>query len=177
MKTRTYLRLALLIPFLVWGICVLFFVIWSATDNSGPVTNESTILGMILWAILFYVFGIIGWFLPYLLLSIVLLVWSFRSRVQTLMKVFAWSPVVMAGLIVIFLSMISASTQDWDMFQSNPLANSQNFFGSPLWFVLLTLVWGYICVGLGFGLYEILRRRGFIKDEATAESMPHPEPS
>jgi hypothetical protein len=34
MKTVPYLRLALLIPFLVWGICVLFFSIWSASDSS-----------------------------------------------------------------------------------------------------------------------------------------------
>jgi len=177
MKTKTFLRLSLLTPFLVWGICVLFFLIWSAFDGSGPVANESTMVGIILWSVLFYVFGIIGWFLPYLLLSIVLLVWSFRSRAEVLMKVFAFSPVAMAILIVIFLSMISMSTQDWDMFSSNPLANAENFFGSPLWFVILTLVWGYVCVGVGFGVYKILQRRGFIKDEAITTSVPLPEPS
>jgi len=175
MKTTTFLRLSLLIPFLVWGICVLFFIVWSATDSGGPTANESTILGVMLWAILFYVFGIIGWFLPYLLLSLVLLVWSFRSRAQTLMKVFAWSPVAMAVLIVIFLTIISVSTQDWDMFLLNPLVSTENFFGSPLWFVILTLVWGYICVGVGFGLYTILQRPGLIKDEVISASLPVPE--
>ena len=175
MKTITYLRLSLLIPFLVWGICVLFFIIWSASDSGGPVTSESTITGIILWSILFYVFGIIGWFLPYMLLSIVLLIWSFRSRAEVLMKVFALSPILMTVLIVIFLSMISISTQDWDMFSTNPLANAESFFGSPLWFVLLTLVWGYACVGAGFGIYKILQRRGVIKDEVIPASMPLPE--
>jgi hypothetical protein len=134
-------------------------------------------MGILLWAMLFYVFGIIGWFLPYLLLAITLLIWSFRGRVQTLMKVFALSPVAMVILIVIFLSVISASTQDWDMFASNPLANTENFFGSTLWFVILTLAWGYICVGIGFGIYKILQQRGLIKDEAIPASMPLPEPS
>lgn len=177
MKTTTYLRLSLLIPFLVWGICVLFFIIWSSSDSSGPVANESTIIGILLWSVLFYVFGIIGWFLPYLLLSIVLLVWSFRSRAEVLMKAFALSPIAMAILVVIFLSIISMSTQDWDMFSSNPLANTENFFGSPLWFVILTLVWGYICVGVGFGIYKILQGRGLIKDDVITTSIPLPEPS
>lgn len=177
MRTITFLRLSLLIPFLVWGICVLFFIVWSATDRGGPTANESTILGIMLWAILFYVFGIIGWFLPYLLLSLVLLFWSFRSRAEVLRKVFAWSPVAMAVMIVIFLSIISLSTQDWDMFLSNPVASAENFFASPLWFVILTLVWGYICVGIGLGIYEILQRRGLIKDEVIPASLPVPEPS
>ena len=177
MKTTTFLRLSLLIPFLVWGMCVLFFVLWSGSDSSGPVANESSMLGIILWSILFYVFGIIGWFLPYLLLSFILLFWSFRSRAGVLMKVFALSPVAMAILIVVFLSMISASTQDWDMFLSNPLVSTENFFGSPLWFVILTLVWGYICVGIGFGIYKILRRRGLIKDEVNPAAVPVPAPS
>jgi hypothetical protein len=177
MKTTTFLRLSLLIPFLVWGICVLFFIVWSATDSGGPTANESTILGVMLWAILFYVFGIIGWFLPYLLLSLLLLVWSFRSQAQTLKRLLAWSPVAMAVLIVIFLSIISMSTQDWDMFLSNPLVSPENFFGSPLWFVILTLTWGYICVGVGFGIYRILQRRGHIRDEAVPAPVPLPEPS
>lgn len=177
MKTTTFLRLSLLIPFLVWGICVLFFIVLSAADSSGPTTNESTIMGIMVWAMLFYVFGIIGWFLPYLLLSLVLLVWSFRARAEVLMKVFALSPLAMSALIVIVLSVISASSQDWDMFQANPLASAENFFASPLWFVILTLLWGYICVGVGFGIYKILQRRGFIKDEAGPAPMPVPEPS
>jgi hypothetical protein len=176
MKTKTFLRLSLLIPFLVWGICILFFVLWSGSDSNGPVANESTIVGIILWTILFYVFGIIGWFLPYVLLAMVLLIWSLRGRAQTLMNVFALSPVAMAVLIVIFLSVISASSQDWDMFLSNPLVSAENFFGSPLWFVILTLLWGYICVGVGFGIYKILQRRGFIRDEVIPDSMLVHEP-
>jgi hypothetical protein len=177
MKTTTYLRLSLLTPFLVWGICVLFFLILGAAGSSGLTVDESTILGIMLWAIVFYVFGIIGWFLPYLLLSLVLLVWSFRARAEVLMKVFALSPVAMAILVVLFLSMISFGSQDWSMFVTNPLSDAENFFGSPLWFVILTLIWGYACVGAGFGIYKTLQRRGFIKDDAVTASMPLPEPS
>jgi hypothetical protein len=83
----------------------------------------------------------------------------------------------MSVLIVIVLSVISAGSRDWDMFQANPLASAENFFGSPLWFVILTLLWGYICVGAGFGIYKILQRRGLIKDEVIPASLPVPEPS
>lgn len=177
MKTITYLRLSLLTPLLVWGICVLLLILLSALDSSGRAINESTMTGIIIWSILFYVFGIIGWILPYLLLSIILLVWSFRSRTEVLMKVFALSPVAMATLVVLFLSMISFGSQDWSMFSKNPLSNAENFFGSPLWFVILTLIWGYACVGAGFGIYKILQRRGIIRDETIPTSVPLPEPS
>lgn len=166
MKTTTYLRLSLLIPFLVWGLFLLFFIIWSALDPNGPETSGTSVIpGLILWTILFYVFGILGWFLPYLLLSLILLVWSFRSRAEVLMKVLALSPVAMAILIVVFMSMLSIGSQDWNMFSSNSATNFENFFGSPVWFAILALVWGYICVGFGFGIYKLLKQRGIIKDE------------
>lgn len=177
MKTTTFLRFSLLIPFLVWGICVLLFIFWSRLEGSDPTANESSVAGIMLWAMLFYVFGIIGWFVPYLLLALGLLVWSFRARAETLMKVFALSPLAMSVLIVIVLSVISAGSQDWGMFQANPLASAENFFASPLWFVFLTLLWGYICVGAGFGIYKILQRGGFIRDAAAPASIPVPEPS
>jgi hypothetical protein len=79
-------------------------------------------------------------------------------------------------LIALFLSIISLSTQDWDMFWSNGLAGAENFFGSLLWFLILTLVWGYACVGAGFVIYKILKQREFIKDKALIASLPLPEP-
>lgn len=172
MKTTTYLRLALLIPFLVWGLCVLFFAIWSSFESSGLESMGSNVItGLFLWTILFYTFGIIGWFLPYLLLSAILLVWSFRSRAQVLMKVFALSPLAMAILIVSFMSLLSLGADDWNTFSPNPMANFESFFGSSVWFALLALIWGYICVGVGLGVYKLLQWLGFIKDEVRAEPM------
>ena len=48
----------------------------------------------------FYVFGIIFWFLPYALLSLILLVLSFISQARVTMKVFALSPLAMTLLTI-----------------------------------------------------------------------------
>ena len=173
MKTTTYLRLSLLIPFLVWGIGVLFFIVLSSLEpNAAEGMESNVILGLVFWTVLFYVFGIIGWLLPYVLLSLALLVWSFRSRVQVLMKAFALSPIAKALLIVIFVNITSIGAGNWDMFSDNPTGNLENFFGSNLWFVILTLIWGYICVGIGYGIYKLLQRLGYIKEEVKVESVP-----
>lgn len=178
MKTITYLRLSLLIPLLVWGIGVLFFILWSKFENSGfAASGSTTITGLILWPILFYVFGILGWFLPYLMLSLVLLFWSFISRTEVLMKGFALAPVVMAILILAFLNLLSIGSPDWNILSSSPIGEAHDFFGSDLWFVILTLIWGYICEGVGFGLYKILQQLKFIKDEAITMSTPLNEPA
>jgi hypothetical protein len=171
MKTITYLRCSLLIPFLVWGACVLLFLLVAALEPAGSeFMGSNLILGLIFWTILFYVFGILGWFLPYVLLSLVLLVLSFRSRAQVLMKVFALSPLVMTILIVIVVNMWSIGTGSWEMFSYNPTENFENFFGSNLWFAILTLTWGYLCVGIGFGLHKLLQRLGYIRDVESTET-------
>jgi hypothetical protein len=172
MKTRTYLRLSLLTPFLVWGVCVLFFIILSTFESNGSESmGSSVVVGLVFWVVLFYVFGIVGWFLPYVLLSLLLLIWSFRSRTQVLMKGFALSPFAMTILIVIFVNMLSIGTGGWDMFSSNSAENFENFFVSNLLFGILALIWGYICIGLGFGIYKSSQRLGFIRDEANTGSV------
>jgi hypothetical protein len=166
MKTTTYLRLSLLIPFLVWGLCGLFFIIWSAlSPNRSETSGASVILEIILWMILFYVVGILGWFLPYLFLSLILLAWSFRSRAEVLMKVFALSPVAMAMLIMIFVWVLSIGGADGNTLSSIPGTTIEGFLGSYGWFAILALVWGYICVGVGFGIYKLFRHRRIIRDE------------
>jgi hypothetical protein len=172
MKTRTYLRLSLLLPFLVWGVCVLFFILLSAVAPDGPENSGAvTLVGLLLLGTLFYVFGIVGWFLPYALLSLLLLSWSFRGRAEVLLKAFALSPFAMAMLIVFVVNMLSIGTGSRDLFSYNPADDFENFPGSNLWFAILTLIWGYICVGIGYGLYKLLQRLGFIKDEGNAEPV------
>jgi hypothetical protein len=171
MKLTTYLRLSLLIPFLVWGVCLLFFILLGVLEPAGSeIMGSNIVLGLLFWMILFYVFGIVGWFLPYGLLSLILLILSFRNRAQVLIKVFALSPLFMTILIVILVNLWSIGSENWDMFSYNPSENLENFFGSTLWFALLTLVWGYLCVGIGYELYKFLQRRGLIKDELLTET-------
>lgn len=178
MKTKTYLRLSLLTPFLVWIICLLIFIVWSklAPNGSGFDGSEG-ILNVVLLPLLFYVFGIIGWLLPYLVLASIFFLWSFRSRSQVLMRALALSPLVMTVLILILVNVLSIGNGSWSLFSSNPTANAQDILGPNALFAVLTLLWGYICLGIGYGIYRILQRRDFIKDEEMVTTAPLREAS
>jgi hypothetical protein len=82
------------------------------------------------------------------------------------MKVFALSPLAMAILIVIFVWVLSIGGADGNTFSSIPGTNMEGFLGSYGWFAILALIWGYICVGVGFGIYKLLQHRRIIRDEA-----------
>ncbi len=173
MKTKNYLRLSLLIPFLVWLVCLLIFVAWSSlAPNSLGMDGSEGIAGIVLLPLLFYLFGIIGWLLPYLVLALILFLWSFRSQGQILMKAFSLSPLVMTMLVLILVNALSLDNGGWTPFSSNPTTNMLDVLGSNALFAGLTLVWGYICVGIGYGVYRILQRYGFIKDEEAITTAP-----
>lgn len=178
MKTKAYLRLSLLIPFFVWVICTAIFVTWIKLLPDGPGFNgpEGPLM-IILFPLMFYVFGIIGWLIPYLLLSVILFVWSFRNKADTLLRVFAWSPVVMAMFVLVFVNLLSIGTTSLTEFLSNPAATARDFLGSTALYVGLTLLWGYACVGIGYGIYKLLQHRGFMEDEETMVSVPLNETS
>jgi hypothetical protein len=159
MKTTTYLRLSLLIPFVVWGVCLLIF----AVTNLAPETTNGPMLNFFLVLFVFYVFGILGWFLPYVLLSLILLIWSFKGQAQTLVKMFALSPFAMTVIIMIFVSIVLGSGQD-PATLSPDLAANADFLGSPVWFGIVTLLWGYICVAIGWSVYLLLQRLHIIRD-------------
>jgi hypothetical protein len=178
MKTKTYLQLALLIPFMVWVICFVIFVIWSklAPNGSGFNGSEGPVM-IVMLPLLFYVFGIIGWLIPYVVLAVILFIWSFSGKAQTLMKGFALSPLIMAIFVLILVNVLSIGSTDVNQFLANPTSNAADFLGSNAWYGVLTLVWGYICVGIGYAIYKILQRRGVIKEEEVIASMPLHETS
>jgi hypothetical protein len=81
-KTATYLRFSLLLPFLVWGVCHLFLIAVTASPIDELMSGESTTIPGILYLFFaFYVLGIVLWFFPYLLLSLILLALSNDTRV------------------------------------------------------------------------------------------------
>jgi hypothetical protein len=175
MKTVTYLRLSLLIPLLVWGLCLLVYIlIASATPESelgymaevsGP--NRVTIF------FAFYIFGIFVWIFPYLLLSLILFFWSFISQARTALKVFALSPLAMTILTIAMLNILALNNTGEAAILSNP-AIDQDYISLNILGAAFTLIWGYICVGIGFGIYKLLQRRQFIRDEDNIEFVPQP---
>ena len=176
MKTTSYLRLSLLIPFLVWASCALALFLWSRFEPNGLGSQSPTAIDVIAMFFLFYVFGILVWFLPYLLVCIILLVWSFKSRAQVLIKVFALAPVGMAFLVLAFVDVLSLIGEDMSTLVSKPRPFFEDLFGSNVLFLILTLLWGYMCVGIGYGTYKILQRLEFIHDDIVPSAMPLIEP-
>ena len=156
MKAATYLRLSLLLPFVVWGVCLLIFNITDMT----PGTTSGLLVNSVIVLFLFYVFGIIGWFLPYLLLALILVILSFRVRAQTLIKVFALSPMIMAIFIMVFVIAILGDS----LTPGTLAAAGGEFWGSSIWFAIVSLVWGYIAVAIGFGIYRLLQALHVIRD-------------
>jgi len=164
-KTRTYLRLSLLIPFMVWGVCLLFLIIASATPLNELASNASTtITDWMTRFLAFYIFGIVFWLIPYILLALILLVWSFFSQAGVTMKVFALSPLVMTLLTIAAVNLFAWGASGAGTIFSNPAGDYQDFVTFNILAVVVSLVWGFICVGIGFGIYKILQGLQVIKE-------------
>jgi hypothetical protein len=137
----------------------------STADASGP--------GWLTIFSAFYIFGIIVWIFPYLLLSLILFLSSFITEARTALKVFALSPLAMTLLTVATLNLLMFSNMGEAGILSNP-AIDQDYMSLNILGAAFTLIWGYLCVGIGFGIYKLLQRRGRIRDEGIIESVPQP---
>jgi len=161
MKTTTYLRVSLLIPFVIWGICLLLAMAMNTAslDQFTPKMPEALSIGI---AVFFtaYVLGIIFWILPYALLALILFFSTFISQARMALKVFALSPLAMTLLTLATVILIELS---------NSGSLDQDFSSLILLATALLLSWGYICVGIGYGIYRLLQRKGIIRDEAPVQ--------
>ena len=171
MKTATYLRLSLLIPILVWGVCLLFLIVASASPMNELISSKlTTITDLIFPFFAFYVFGIIIWVFPYLLLSLILLFLSVRVQARAAMKAFALSPVAMTVLTIAVINLLATGASGEGSNLSNSLIRDQDFISLNILVLTFSLIWGYICVGMGFGIYKLLQRSRIISDEGNIES-------
>jgi hypothetical protein len=165
MKTATYLRLSLLIPILVWGVCLLFLIVASTSPMNELISSKlTTITDLIFPFFGFYVFGIIIWVFPYLLLSLILLFLSFRVQARAAMKAFALSPVAMTVLTIAVINLLATGASGEGSNLSNSLIRDQDFISLNILVLTFSLIWGYICVGMGFGIYKLLQRSRTISD-------------
>jgi hypothetical protein len=168
MKTTTYLRYSLLVPFVIWGICLLVILTLNATaaDQPSPELPESITMGISIFFTA-YVLGIIFWIFPYLLLGLILFFSTFIVRARTALMVFALSPVAMTLLTIATVIII-------DLGNSGVLEESYSYSNFMGFVAILVLGWGYICVGLGYGIYKLLQGRGKIRDEDTLQASVQP---
>lgn len=158
MRPQTYFRLALLLPYILWGFCVLIVALFGAIDDQW-MDRETTILHLFEWIASVYMIGILFWFIPYTLLAIALWIWSLHRQTQTILRVFAASPLILAVLIIVEISIFAFDPESF-----SAAANFENFGSLTALTGLITLVAGYTCVGIGFGLYKLLQRLGIIRE-------------
>lgn len=155
MKPLTYFRLALLFPFILWGICALIYYMLSRFELS-----EAWNLAMMPLA--FYVIGILLWFLPYIVLAVGLWIWSRNRSTIALLRSALLAPVLMLILMVIEITAITLPTEGIADFL-------EGIGGSILMLGFFSLLFGYLCVGIAAGIYKLLQSRKLIKEKPLAE--------
>jgi hypothetical protein len=164
MKAKTYARLSLLLPFLLWGLCLLYSLVTNSLEVKQPDSFLSIpIVNSIGQFITFYVFGIIFWLLPYLLLALILFALTFKSQEKLLLRVYLLSPLAMAVLMMAEVAILLLMGPDTSLSSFDPATSLQSSLGLFIVFGFPSLVWGYICVCISFGLYKLLQNGGALR--------------
>ena len=78
---------------------------------------------------------------------------------------------IMTLAVLTIFSLGSAGNSTWF---DGPGVIDQDFINLNLLGAGFALVWGYLCVGIGYGIYRLLQQRGIIRDEQIMESAPQP---
>jgi hypothetical protein len=153
MKPRTYFRLALLFPYILWGICAL--VVFLVTSQ-----ETSPAMDIVLMPLMFYVFGIILWLVPYTVLAVGMWIWSRSKSTTALYRLALIAPVLLFVLMLIEVVLVSLPIDSMTELTEELLGQSALVGG-------FSLVFGYLCVGIALGVYKFLQARNFIAAEET----------
>ena len=152
MKPHTYFRLALLTPFLLWVIALLAGLLLYQFKTP----TEFTII--LMTPILFYTIGIIMWFLPYMIVAIGLWIWSRNKSVSTLRNAALTAPVVFY-MILLLEALVEY------VFSANLIESIQEVFEMSAILGIVSLLFGYLCVGIAFAVFKILQIKKVIVPE------------
>ena len=165
MKTQTYIRSSLLIPYILWAIFLGIAIIASrAPDDASASTSLISIITVITT---FYVIGIILWGIPYTILAFGLWLWSRGRDLQKTTRVFALSPLFLAILMMLETFILSF---DWSDMANGFSQLSTDSGASFLTLGGLSILYGYLCIGLATGLYKILRSLNVFNREEKAST-------
>jgi hypothetical protein len=152
MKPLTYFGFALMFPYVLWCICAVIFLL--ASKLGFP-----EILNFLLMPLVFYVFGIILWFIPYTALAIGLWLWSRNRSTQSLSTSAMLAPMMLAVLVSLEAILVTLPSDGVSEFVVAP-ARQFAFVG------VFSLIFGYLCVGSAAGVYKFLRGKNFIAERA-----------
>jgi hypothetical protein len=153
MKPQTYFRLALLFPYVLWGVCALIFFTLQSIFEIPEAWN------IVLMPMTFYVFGIILWLIPYTLLAIGLGIWGRNKSTDTLRKMAFAAPILFFILMLIEVVLVSLPAESIAEFIKELLAQSA-MLG------VFSLVFGYLCVGIALGIFKFMQTKKLIAEES-----------
>lgn len=158
MKPQTFFRLALLFPYVLWGICLL---VMGLVSN---LADKSETWQLILTPFAIYALGIFIWFIPFTLLAIGLGLWSRNKSINALSKAGLLSPLLLFPLLAIEAMIINLPVDSAAQILEGLQYSA--FLGG------IGLVFGYFCVGVVFGIFKLLQARQLITQE-TLPSLEH----
>lgn len=153
MKPQTFFRIALLTPYILWGIGLLVMLPLSAMEN-----ELSETWNFILMPVAFYTIGILLWFLPYTILAIGLGIWGGKKSIAALRNAALAAPVLFFVLMTIEIIIVNLPATTITEFLSA-------IAGQSLAFGVFSLLYGYVCVGIAFGIFKLLQHKNLIAIE------------
>lgn len=157
MKPRTYFGIALLTPYVLWVFCTLVAYLLSSGEHTSPGWD------ILLTPIFYYAIGILIWFIPYTLLAVGLWIWSRNKSVAELFRAAMVSPFLLGILMIGEGLLVNLAGSDTAQLARELPAQAAMLGG-------LSLLFGYFCVGIAWGIYKILKARKFIAEETPAPS-------
>jgi len=169
MKTKKYLQLSLLTPYVYWVLSASIILIWNNFSNNE--LPENSVANFLAYAVFFYAFGITLWGIPYTVLAIGLWVWSRNKKVQKTVRVFALAPLFLTLLIAVEVLILSYVLEG---FTSEGTGLFASFGSAVLGLGIFSVAYGYLIIGIVAGLYNILKRLNLIDDEESPASSPAP---
>jgi hypothetical protein len=150
MKPQTFFRLALLVPYMLWGIGLLVTLYLSAMEG-----DISETWNFILTPVAYYTFGIVLWFLPYTILAIGLGVWAKNKSINSLRNIALIAPFlffVLMSIEIIIVNLPATSIAEF----LRAIAEQSLAIG------IISLLYGYLCVGIAFGIFKFIQRKNLI---------------
>ena len=145
------------VPYLAWGLYLLLSYLYSLSEK---INLSNAVLDFIGGVATVYAIGILLWGIPYTLLVLGLLIWSIRKSASSMYKVFLLSPVLLAVLMTIEVSLVSIPINEF----SAPIDGG--FLAYAAVGVIPALAFGYFFVGVGAIVYQLVRRMGLLHVEA-----------
>ena len=161
-KPQNLLRSLLLIPYVAWGITLLFATLFSVSAENSYTTNR--FFDVIVGVASFYTIGIFLWGIPYTILVIGLLLWSINKSASTIYKLFFYSPFLLSILMTFEIALVSL----WPP-QAPSFEGKVEILSSILVVVIPSLIFGYGLVGVGAILYKAIRHLNLIGTEGVAK--------